>query len=93
MPTSATEATELGRRIEAGLMAEHRLANEPGDPSRAEDLRTIAAVGRAASEPPGLAHHDPGFRSRRRIAPRPQSPQYRHGCAQTGPDRGSATVP
>lgn len=50
MPTTAMRATELGRSIEAGLMAEHRLANGPVDPSLAGDLRAVAAEGRAASE-------------------------------------------
>ena len=47
---TAEQEVELAKRIEAGLYAEERLAHGSPDPALAEDLRIIAAEGRAAKE-------------------------------------------
>ena len=57
MPTSAAVAVDLGSRIEAGLVAQHRLLSGPDAPSMA-DLQIIAAEGRAAAEQLVLGHLD-----------------------------------
>jgi RNA polymerase sigma factor (sigma-70 family) len=56
MPTSA--AAELGRRIEAGLIAQHRLLSAPVHATLAADLQMIATDGREASEQLVLDHLD-----------------------------------
>jgi RNA polymerase sigma factor (sigma-70 family) len=58
MPTSAAVAAELGSRIEAGLVAQHRLLSGPDDDAMAADLQVIAADGRAATEQLIAAHID-----------------------------------
>lgn len=47
---TASQEVELAQQIEAGLMAEHRLADEPADPALVAELHEIAAAGRDAKQ-------------------------------------------
>jgi RNA polymerase primary sigma factor len=47
---TAAQEVELAQQIEAGLMAEHRLAGHPADEALAAQLHEVAAAGREAKQ-------------------------------------------